>query len=438
MNVQIEVKEFIPPPDIITTVPMAEVPPHRMNRFSPRVPRTRSQVDPQLHPHVICDGCENDLSGIRYKCATCPDYDLCSTCYPKVDVHHDAHHAFYQIKNPIRREQRITLPSHGALYSSSVELKDLNDDHDGFYCDGCDASPIKGSRYRCLQCHDYDLCETCNEKGAAVHKKDHVMLIIPKALVETPVTINNVPVKAPAAKVAEVKEKSVDDGASSITALEMRVNSASALLDFMDAFENGEKRLEGVTINVMPEPVKAADTETEAIPVSVPVAEPVVPSAEAEPEEEIPASAPTVVHEEQEQQPKAARTQEKTIPEFTPVAPTVEDDQSMSSSNLSFPRLKLSTENVTLEETPHIEEEDAHTHTMTPSEDDVHSLASELSLNDDHAWSDDEDTESFHDSRDGLFSDGDDDDYELLDVESVTDAIEDQNSQQLAQSSMRS
>uniref|UniRef100_A0A1W7RDI9 Sequestosome-1 n=1 Tax=Agkistrodon contortrix contortrix TaxID=8713 RepID=A0A1W7RDI9_AGKCO len=36
-----------------------------------------------VHPNVVCDGCEGPVVGSRFKCAVCPDYDLCSTCEGK-------------------------------------------------------------------------------------------------------------------------------------------------------------------------------------------------------------------------------------------------------------------------------------------------------------------------------------------------------------------
>jgi hypothetical protein len=34
----------------------------------------------EIHPNVICDGCEKPLVGRRFKCLVCDDYDLCSVC----------------------------------------------------------------------------------------------------------------------------------------------------------------------------------------------------------------------------------------------------------------------------------------------------------------------------------------------------------------------
>jgi hypothetical protein len=39
---------------------------------------------------------------------------------------------------------------------------------------------IKGIRYKCLQCFNYDLCAKCHGKGDAVHDILHTMLYIPK------------------------------------------------------------------------------------------------------------------------------------------------------------------------------------------------------------------------------------------------------------------
>lgn len=37
---------------------------------------------PPFHPNIVCDGCQQGIVGTRYKCLSCPDYDLCSgiTC----------------------------------------------------------------------------------------------------------------------------------------------------------------------------------------------------------------------------------------------------------------------------------------------------------------------------------------------------------------------
>lgn len=52
-----------------------------------------------VHPNIICDECKrNGLAGIRFRCATCPDYDLCVTCYG--EDKHDIEHPFIRYQTP--------------------------------------------------------------------------------------------------------------------------------------------------------------------------------------------------------------------------------------------------------------------------------------------------------------------------------------------------
>jgi len=46
--------------------------------------------------------------------------------------------------------------------------------HDHVVCDGCEQQPIRGLRFICTSCKDYNLCSSCESKNE--HPQDHVLL----------------------------------------------------------------------------------------------------------------------------------------------------------------------------------------------------------------------------------------------------------------------
>ena len=53
----------------------------------------------ETHPGVVCDVCDKEIAGTRFKCLSCPDYDLCSQCEGK-GFHPE--HEMLRIRKPTR------------------------------------------------------------------------------------------------------------------------------------------------------------------------------------------------------------------------------------------------------------------------------------------------------------------------------------------------
>ncbi|QRW09121.1 Zinc finger, ZZ type protein [Ceratobasidium sp. AG-Ba] len=181
-----------------------------------------------------CDSCQAKITGTRHKCMTCPDFDLCDSCYISgfPISEHTPMHRFMHIEDPIRiitapavrhastsplcaqcnhDGPRYKCDSCGAVDACTTCLGDVERatiQHAGFHveqgwdhpvrftpytrehqapaappdstrparavhpanCDACDETII-GVRHKCIVCHDFDLCDSCH--NARVEPLEH-------------------------------------------------------------------------------------------------------------------------------------------------------------------------------------------------------------------------------------------------------------------------
>mmetsp|Transcript_38015 Transcript_38015/g.70813 ORF Transcript_38015/g.70813 Transcript_38015/m.70813 type:complete len:208 (-) Transcript_38015:183-806(-) len=148
-------------------MPMAHVSSGR-DGFRPAPSRTG-------HVGVQCDICgARDFSGVRYKCSTCADYDVCSNCIDEVE-NRDLHpHTFLRVAKPIRMMYAHEVGAVPLLANRSEWV------HRGVCCHNCAESEkdkqvncITGYRYFCTIC-GVSLCEYCEQTSG--HDASHALL----------------------------------------------------------------------------------------------------------------------------------------------------------------------------------------------------------------------------------------------------------------------
>ena len=131
-------------------------------------------------PHnAICDGCEVMIAGVRHRCLTCPDFDLCDECVRTAASKHPRHRfapIYHSLPNP--------------CLNASYHL--------GIFCDGplCNTgspspSYIKGVRYKCTVCHDTDFCAACEAHPLITHNRTHPLIKFKTPVRNVTITTHN-------------------------------------------------------------------------------------------------------------------------------------------------------------------------------------------------------------------------------------------------------
>ncbi|KAF8332400.1 uncharacterized protein EI90DRAFT_855572 [Cantharellus anzutake] len=102
-------------------------------------------------PSVRCDWCQQQISEVRYKCLTCPDFDACDACFRRMRGAH-SDHSFVKVNSDsdiIEPSNIPTVVRHGVS------------------CHRC-RNRIRGARYMCLHptCRDINFFQgglhSCN------------------------------------------------------------------------------------------------------------------------------------------------------------------------------------------------------------------------------------------------------------------------------------
>ncbi|CAF1179511.1 unnamed protein product [Didymodactylos carnosus] len=111
---------------------------------------------------------------------------MCGQCFERrrESTEHKSGHAFVHFKSPDElfgravTDDEVTFAKLKQLYAREI--------HESVTCDGCDCDSLKGLRFKCDTCPDYNLCQQCVDEGATTqtHKSSHPLVVIPRRAIQ--------------------------------------------------------------------------------------------------------------------------------------------------------------------------------------------------------------------------------------------------------------
>ncbi|WRT68905.1 uncharacterized protein IL334_005887 [Kwoniella shivajii] len=140
-------------------------------------------IDVDYSEESECSICHSHLFNNRYKCVSCTNFDLCRTCYQKIEEIHPTH-VFLSLPD---KQTLLSIDAHerdDAGDDTHIQAKHLIPQpmrHPGAFCHNC-LQDIVGPRFHCAVCA-VDLCIQCEavvmEVDGSSHTADHIMMKIP-------------------------------------------------------------------------------------------------------------------------------------------------------------------------------------------------------------------------------------------------------------------